>query len=556
MRYLFALGLHALGQAGPTFPLATEYEAEDQKTSGTLIGPDRTLGTVAAEASGRRAIELHESSESMQLNLRTSAQGLTIRYALPESLAAREQTPAVVIHADGREIAAVLLGSRYLQPYWKNPSAPAPTKAPPRYWDEVRVLLPQPLRSGTTLTIRPRAGAIGFAVDVMDAEPVAEPKAKPPNALSIRDFGGDPTGQRSSRTAFLRAIATARQSGKPLYVGRGQYKVDGHLILDRVTISGAGPWYTVISGHHLGFYSRRAGSSGVSLSGLALESDVTKRRDRLPLAAIGGRYSRSEFSNLYLHHAKVGIWLDGPAHDLAIRNVRIADQAADGINLHRGISRAIVENNQIRNSGDDGIASWSDQVANSDILIRDNRVIAPRLANGIALYGGRNIEVSHNLIADTLTEGGGLHLGTRFHSAPFSGWIRIANNTVVRSAAIDPHWHFGVGAIWIYALERPISAAITVSENSIVDAGCEAVQFLGPKRIDGVRIRGLKISGSLSSIFALQTAGSLDAESIEAEAPTSSLTVEVPQNFRLVRGHGNSGWEMASVSRLAPPTCR
>jgi Alpha-1,3-glucanase catalytic domain D1/Alpha-1,3-glucanase catalytic domain D2 len=554
--YLFALGLYALGQAGAALVPATEYEAEDQKTSGSQIGPDRTLGTVAAEASGRRAILLNDGLQSIQIDLKSSARGLTIRYAFPESDERREQSSTVVIDADGREIATALLTSRYLQPYRTYPSAPDGAAAPPRYWDEVRVLLSKPLQSGTRLTIHPRVGGTGFAVDVIDAELVARPRAKPPSALSLREFGADPSGQRSSRAAFLRAIAAARQSGKPLYVGPGQYKVDGHLIVDRVTISGAGPWYTVIRGHHFGLYSRPAGSSGVSLSGLAVESDVTERRDQLPLAAIGGRYSRSEFMDLFLHHAKVGIWLDGPAHDLAIRNVRIADQAADGINLHRGISRAVVENNHIRNSGDDGIASWSDELANSDILIRANRVIAPRLANGIALYGGRNIEVSNNFVADTLTEGGGLHLGTRFHSAPFGGWIRIANNTVVRAASIDPHWHFGVGAIWIYALERPISAEIMIYDDAIVDAGCEAVQLLGPQRIDGVRISGLKIGGSFSSIFALQTHGSLHAESIEAEAPTSSLTVEVPPNFQLVRGAGNSGWTMRPAPRPKPPTCR
>ena len=119
------------------------------------------------------------------------------------------------------------------------------------------------------------------------------------------------------------------------------------------------------------------------------------------------------------------------------------------------------------------IASRSDHLVNSDILIRVNHVIAPRTAIAIALFGERNIEVSDNGYRYAL-RGGGPHLGPRCHSAPFSGWIRIANDTVVRSAAIDPHWHFGVGAIWIYALERPISAAITISDNSIVDAGCEA----------------------------------------------------------------------------------
>ena len=57
-------------------------------------------------------------------------------------------------------------------------------------------------------------------------------------------------------------------------------------------------------------------------------------------------------------------------------------------------------------------------------------MIAPVLANGITIYGGRDIGVEHNLVADTVTQGGGLHLGTRFAAAPFAGTIRLTGNMV------------------------------------------------------------------------------------------------------------------------------
>jgi hypothetical protein len=56
-------------------------------------------------------------------------------------------------------------------------------------------------------------------------------------------------------------------------------------------------------------------------------------------------------------------------------------------------------------------ASWAEKLANHDVIIRHNTVVAPILANGVAIYGGHDIVVSDNLISDTLTEGGGLHLG-------------------------------------------------------------------------------------------------------------------------------------------------
>ena len=74
---------------------------------------------------------------------------------------------------------------------------------------------------------------------------------------------------------------------------------------------------------------------------------------------------------------------------------------------------------------------------------------------------------------------------------------------------MDPNWRFGVGAIWIYALERPIRADIAIFRNRIEDARCEAVQLLGPQPIDGVRVEDLRIAGPLTSVVALPTSTTL-----------------------------------------------
>jgi hypothetical protein len=116
------------------------------------------------------------------------------------------------------------------------------------------------------------------------------------------------------------------------------------------------------------------------------------------------------------------------------RSLSVVDFGADpyGVNLHHGISGVIVEESFFRNNGDDGIASWAEELANHDIIIRHNTVVAPILANGAAIYGGHDIAATDNLIADTLTEGGGLHLGNRFGAVPLSGKISLKGNIVVR----------------------------------------------------------------------------------------------------------------------------
>lgn len=546
----------AVARAEPPLQIMT-YEAEDQATSGSAVGPSFTFGTLAAEASGRRAVRLDNAQETLTVAVRAALRGITIRYSLPDSADGAGINSTAVVAVDGVEVGKVPLTSRYSYYYGAYPFTNRPRDGRVhRFWDETRVLLPHAIGAGARLSIRPATNAPGFAVDLIETEAVPPPLMRPKNAVSVSGFGADPTGRASSRRAFQRAIAAARTRRAPLYIPPGRYRVDGHLVVDRVAIVGAGQWHSELFGHHLGLYSPRAGSRDVSLSGFAVESDVVRRQDRLPLATIGGIFSRTSFTDLYLHHAKVGIWLDGPAHDLSIRNVTIADQAADGINLHRGIFRAVVENNRVRNSGDDGIASWSDRLANSRIVIAGNEVVAPGLANGIAVYGGRDIDVTGNRVADTVTEGGGIHLGTRFRSAPFSGTINIADNRIVRSGSMDPNWHFGVGSIWFYALEKPISARIVVTRNLVEDGVCEAVQLLGPHRVDGVTLDGLAISGPSASLLALQTRGSLTAQGMTLDPGRPAAVVEVPDGFILSEGSGNHGWESRRVAVARPPACR
>lgn len=546
-----------LRQVGASVPF-THYEAEDVRGNGTPIGPDRRAGTLAAEASGRRAIRLDRPGQSIEFVLAASANALTIRYSIPDSADGQGVSGALIVQAGGARLAVVPITSRFSWFYGRYPFSNRPSDGyAHHFWDEVRVLLPRTLPAGSRLNVAQSGGIPEWvAIDVIDAEMAPPPLSAPANALLVTSFGADPKGDRSSRTAFIKAIDVARRSHRPLFIPPGRYRVDGHLEVDRVKIAGAGPWHSVVAGSGIGFYSREGGSTDVSLSNFAIESDVGERRDSSPLAAIGGIFSRSSFSDLFLHRAKVGVWLDGPASGLILRRLRITDMTADGINLHRGISDALVEQNFIRNVGDDGIASWSEKVANSRITIRNNSVLLPLLANGIALYGGRDIVVRDNLVVDTLTQGGGLHLGTRFKSEPFSGAIDLTGNKLVRTGSFDPNWRFGVGAVWLYALEQPIrDANITVRNTLAIDSSCEAVQLLGANAISGVQIENMTATGSGGGFLAVQAPGSITISRAASSGRLGTEIVEVPDNFTLTSDGGNIGWSTVRRPHPRPPEC-
>ena len=544
---------------GASVPFVT-YEAENAVTDGTRVGPNRRFGTLASEASGRQAVRLDRAGQYVTFTLTEPANALTLRYSIPDGRGGRGTAAALDVTSGGQKLARARLTSRFGWFYGRYPFSNRPSEGRAHhFFDEVRLRLNRTFPAGSKVAFRrPFDQRIAWiALDCVDFELVAPPAIRPRNSIAVGSLGADPSGHRDSTSAFLAGIKASRLADRALWIGPGTYRVNGHLPVNRVRLIGAGTWYSVLKGRGIGVFARNApsGSRNVELSGFAIEGQVTGRDDHAPLSALGGAFNHSLLSDLYLHHTKVGAWLDGPMHDLVIRRLRIADQTADGINLHRGGRRVTIEQNYIRNSGDDGIALWSDRQPDEDVVIRHNTVIAPILANGVAIYGGRNITVSDNLIADTLTEGGGLHLGTRFHSTPFSGSISIEGNRLVRTGSLDPNWHFGIGAIWLYALERPIQdARIVLRANRIEDSSCEAVQLLGPKPISGLIMDQLDIKGSSDSPVALQTSGTLEVRGVRI-TDRNGGQLSVPEHFALLDEGGNSGWVAKRVDAPVPPSC-
>ena len=522
-RTIAALPLEASAGRGAVLPF-DEYEAENGVTNGTLIGPDRTFTSLAAEASGRRAVRLGKIGDFVEFTLARAANAVTVRAAIPDGDKGEGRDVTLGLSADGKAIGQLALTSRYGWYYGAYPFTNRPEDGRAHhFFDETRLLFRRTLPAGTRVRLQMRRQDRGpwYAIDLADFELVPPPLAKPERAVSVVDFGADPSGRTSSTIAFKQAIAAGQSRHAPVWIPPGSFRIDGHLGVDRVHIQGAGPWYSVVRGRALGFYGKAAPeqSTDVRLEDFAILSEVTERVDHDQVNGVGGAIGGgSVIRNLWIQHTKVGLWFDGPMQGITVRDLRILDTMADGLNFHRGVSDAVVENNFLRNTGDDGLAAWSHREPDHHIVFRHNTIIAPVLANGIALYGGHDIEVSGNLIADTLTEGGGLHLGNRFDAVPASGPIMFADNLVVRSGSIDPRWHFGVGALWFFALDAPIQAEVTVRNMVLLDSSEEAVQFLG-KPIAKVKFERVTIDRAKGAGVQLQSGG----EAVVSDSRISGL---------------------------------
>ena len=538
--------------AGVGAPLDfAEYEAENGVTNGRIAGPDRNFATLASEASGRRAVVLEDQGDYVEFTLSAPANALTVRYALPDGPEGKPVDARLGVYAGSRRIGELAVTSRYCCYYGRYPFTKHPADGNGHhFFDHARMLLDEVLPAGAVLrlSLDPGAEASWIAIDLADLEMVPAPLSRPSHSLSVADFGADPRGELDSREAFAKAIAAASGHGRPLWVPPGHFRLDGHVQVDRVEIAGAGPWYSVLEGQGVGLYGRDAPhpSQAVDIHDLAIIGRVNERDDHKALAGIGGALGGgSRIRNLFIQHVKVGLWLDGPFDGLIVRHVRVLDTTADGLNLHRGISGVTVEESFFRNNGDDGIASWAETIANHDITIRHNTVVAPILANGVAIYGGHDIAVSDNLIADTLTEGGGLHLGNRFGAVPLSGKISFTGNMVVRGGSIDPRLHMGIGAVWLFALDSPINAQIDLRSTTLLDSSQEALLLFG-RRIDGLAVNALRVDHAGGSLIELRAAGSATLSGVRATGIVGS-TVRRCSDFQLEWKGSNDGLNSSSA---------
>jgi len=299
--------------------------------------------------------------------------------------------------------------------------------------------------------------------------------------VNIVDKGADPTGKSDSTSAINAAISAAGAGGT-VWVPSGQFMVPTHIILNNVNLRGAGPWYSFLIGNGVGVYGNYVSSGGPSKSvgiyDLAIRGEVKERDDNDQVNGVGGALTNSVVQNLFIQHTKVGMWFDGPMDSLLLTGNIIRDLTADGINMHTGCSNIIIEQNGIRNSGDDGIALWSENQPDFNVQIRSNSVGMPNLANNIAIYGGHDNIVNDCYVNDQLWQGGGVQVaGNRFSSVTLSGTTTVTNSTLMSVGNLDASgWDFSVGALWFYGPSS--SGKVVISNLEILSSPYSAIHFI------------------------------------------------------------------------------
>ena len=105
---------------------------------------------------------------------------------------------------------------------------------------------------------------------------------------------------------------------------------------------------------------------------------------------------------------------------------------------------------------------------------------------------------------------------------PFTGHAWITNNTTVRAGTYELNWNIGLGAIWIYALEKNIDADIEVVGDNFLDNTYNAIMLVSdfPVKdlysITNVHFKNIHVDGAGTAVVSARSAGSASFENVDA----------------------------------------
>jgi hypothetical protein len=505
-----------------------EHQAEDGVTNATVIGPSRIkwdANHIEAEAIGRRAVRLDQTGQFVSFHTTAPANSIVVRFSIPDAPGGGGIDATLGLYVNGTRVRSLQLTSRYAWSYRGglvgDPIVDIPAEQPHTFFDEAHALL-DPIPEGAEVKLQRDAqdSAPFYVIDLVDFEQVAPPLEMPAGFRSITEFGVQPGDGIDHATE----IQTALRSTTKLWFPPGEYLArtitGGNVGLDNpgVEVRGAGMWYTTLRGEKTMFFCIGAGTRCV-YGDLAIfgESKARAEETQGPQKAFAGPLGNgSLLENLWIEHKVAAIWVgndppfqDAPTQNLTIRNSRIRDTYADGINLDNGTSSSLVENVHFRNTGDDAAVVWSiqwtkwvremtfrfgdgfippdaknapDQGIGHGNTFRHITVQMPWRANCFASYGGFDNVFEDSICEDVLTYPGIL-IDNEFSSYPFGSGLTVYRNISLARAG---------GTMFLERTGNPWrhgALKLYMREGDVHDILVENVEIIDPT-YSGIELRG------------------------------------------------------------------
>jgi hypothetical protein len=466
------------------------YEAEEGTVGGgaAVVGPNRTIGDLAGEASGRRAVTLNQNGAFVQFTTRASTNTLVTRFSIPDSAGGGGTTSTLNVYVNDVFHKAIPLTSKYA---WLYGAEAGPGNSPgagsPRHiYDEANVFLNATVPAGSRIKLQKDAANSGtFAIDLISTEQVS-PVANPDPARYTTP-GGFTHQDVQNALDRVRMDTTGNLIG--VYLPAGEYPTTSKFQVfgKAVRVVGAGAWYTRFvapqnqENTDVGFRADAA-TAGSAFVGFSYFGNYTQRID-----GPGKVFDLANVSNITID----GIWAEHQmclfwglnTDNMVVRNNRIRNGFADAINMTNGSSGNLISNNESRASGDDSFALFAaidgGGGAQRDNVYENLTSILTWRAAGIAVYGGLGNTFRNIYIADTLVYSG-VTISSLDFGIPMDGFGATPQTVFDGLSIVRAGGHFW-GAqtfpgIWVFSASK-VFQGIRVNNVDIVDPTYHGIMF-------------------------------------------------------------------------------
>ena len=467
---------------GANMPYDT-YEAEDGTIGGgaAVVGPNRTVGDLAGEASGRKAVTLNSTGSYVQWTTKADTNTLVTRFSVPDGT-----TTTLDLYVNGTLLKAVPLSAHYAWLYGSetSPGNDSGSGTPRHIYDEANILLGTTVTKGSTIKLqKDAANTSQYAIDFVNLEQVT-PIANPDSTKYVTPAG-------FTQQDVQNALDTARQDTTKtgVYLPAGDYSTANKFqVYGRsIKVIGAGPWYTRFftpqdqENTDAGF-SVPSTANGSTFSGFGFFGNYTSRIDGPGKVFDLSDSSNLTIDNLWVEHTVCFVWGTHIDHT-TITNSRIRDTFADGINLTNGSQNNLVSNDESRATGDDSFALFAATDHNSADLTGNTFQNLTSLltwrAAGIAVYGGYGNTFANIYVADTLVYSG-VTISSLDFGYPFTGFGASPQTVFKNMSLVRDGGHFWNGqvfpAIWLFSASK-VFQGIRVSDTDIVDPTYSGIMF-------------------------------------------------------------------------------
>ncbi|GAA1952734.1 discoidin domain-containing protein [Kitasatospora viridis] len=468
------------------------YKSTDGQLGGAaaVVGPNRTIGDLAGEATQRTAVTLDNTGDSVSWTSRESTNTFVLRYSIPDAPGGGGINATLDLYANGQLVQPLNLSSHYA---WLYGSETSPGKSPsagsPRHiYDESSFLLGQSFPTGTVFTLKKDAANTSqYAIDFMNLEQATQVANPDPAHLVVP--GGFTQQDVQNALDKVRMDTTGTLTG--VYLPAGQYAVTGRLSVygKPVKVVGAGVWYSQFTAPQNQTdtdtgWDLQSGASGSTFTGFAWFGNYNTRQDGPGHTWDLRNQSNITIDNVWIEHNVVGIWGASNVQNSTFTNLRIRDTMADGINLTNGSQGNLISNDEARSTGDDSFALFAAQDQNPGAKEENNTIqnvtaMTPWRAAGVAVYGGGGNTVQNFTVSDTLCYSGltlsSLNFGFAFEGFESSPQTTVRNFTLARDGG--HFWGNQVfGAIWVFSATQPFQG-IRVSDAGITDPTYSGIMF-------------------------------------------------------------------------------